>query len=134
MLHPDINKKTMECEKLRELWERIVVAYHMNDDDELEDLEVLVGRTMEDLGEEGFEVSFSDIEDRILRVERQINDILTTQPYTYNELLCSEEMKAAKHKELDDERDEYQKYLVTLTATLDQMIGNGGVSIRWTMN
>ena len=62
LLHPDINKKTMEDENLKELWTRIATAYQHSDVDELDDLEVLFHKALEEMGDEGFEIDFSDIE------------------------------------------------------------------------
>ncbi len=134
LIHPDINKKTMENEKLKELWMRIVIAYRHSNIDELDDLEVLVRKAMEELGEDGFEVELSDIEERIERVERQINDIITTEPYTYGEMLEHEEKKTSYREQLLAEHDDYQQYLENLTKTLDDMLREGGVKIVWKMD
>ena len=133
-LHPDINKKTEENETLRELWERIVRAYHSNDPDELDNLEVLVKRALEQLGEEGIEIDYSNIEDRIERVERQINEILMTEPYTYGEILESEEKKEAVRSSLEEEKRDYETYLEALQKTLDDMLTGEGVKLTWQMN
>ncbi len=134
MLHPDINGKTAENMELMELWDRISYAYQISDVDDLEDLEILVRKALEELGEDSFEIAYTDIEDRIERITRQINEILTTEPYIYMDLLCNEEKKAEKKKELEAEREEYQQYLKELTETLDKMIQEGGVKITWEMN
>ncbi len=134
MLHPDVNLKTMTDPELRELWERICEAYRMNDCDALEDLEVLVRNKMEALGDEGFDITYTDIEERIERVERQINEIITTEPYTYLELLSDDKQVAAKHKELNREYKEFKKYLKELEDALDKLISSGRVGITWLMN
>ncbi|MCR4762892.1 MAG: hypothetical protein K5696_05120 [Lachnospiraceae bacterium] len=82
-LHPDINRKTMEREDLHDLWTRAVLAYHCSDVDTLEELEMLTYSVMGELGDEGFEVNETDLDKRIEHVERQINEILDTEPYTY---------------------------------------------------
>ena len=133
-LHPDINQKTEGNEILRELWEKILCAYNKNDPDELENLEVLVKRAMEKLGEEGFAIDETDIEERIERVERQINEILMTEPYTYGEILDSEDKKEAVRDSLEEEKNDYERYLETLQKTLDEMLGGEGVKLVWKMN
>ena len=102
-----------------------------SDVDELDDLEVLVNKAMEEMGDEGFEIDFSDIEDRIERVERQINDILTTEPYTYGEILNDKEKKAAFLEQLKAEHDDYEQYLDILTKSLEEMLNAGGVTLVW---
>ena len=134
LLHPDINNKTMENETLKELWTRIATAYQRSDVDELDDLEVLVHKAMEEMGDDGFEIDFSDIEGRIERVERQINDILTTEPYIYGEILNDDEKKAAFLEQLRAEHDDYEQYLEILTKSLEEMLNAGGVTLVWKMN
>ena len=134
LLHPDINRKTSEDENLRELWEKIAAAYQRTDVDALDDLEVLVRRAMDGLGEESFELNLDDLDERIERVENQINEILTTEPYIYGELLNNEEKKQAHKEQLQAEHDDYEQYLESLTKTLDDMLREGGVTLVWQMN
>ncbi len=134
LLHPDINRKTSEDKELMELWNRIYRAYQNTAVDELEDLEVLVKRAMEDIGDGSFELNLDDIEARIERVENQINEILTTEPYTYLELLIDEEKKKARKEELQAEHDDYEEYLESLSKTLDEMLSGEGVKIVWQMS
>lgn len=134
LLHPDINKKTAENADLMELWERIAVAYQKTDVDALNDLEVLVKRGMEALGDDSFELQLDDIEERIERIENQINEILTTEPYTYRELLFDEEKKNEFKEKLQAEYDDFEQYLESLTKTLDEMLCEGEVKIVWQMN
>ena len=134
ILHPDINKKTTEDENFRELWEKVALAYQKTDVDALDDLEVLVRRAMETKGDESFELNLDDIEERIERLENQINEILTTEPYIYGELLKDEEKKQAHREQLRAEHDDYEQYLESLTKTLDDMLREGGVKLVWQMN
>ena len=134
ILHPDINKKTAENENLMELWTRIAEAYQKSDVDELDDLEVLVRRAMEEMGDDSFELNLDDIETRIERVENQINEILTTEPYIYGDILCDEEKKQAYKDQLQAEHDDYEQYLESLTKALDEMLREGGVTLVWQMN
>ena len=133
-LHPDINRKTMKNETLRELWERIRKAYDKYDADELADLEALVKKALEELGEKGFKIDFDNIEDRIERIERQINDILSTEPYTYGELLEDKDRKKAHKSMLEEEHMDYERYLEMLQKTLDDMLSEKGVKLIWKMN
>ena len=134
ILHPDINRKTTEDESLRELWEKVVEAYQRSDADALDDLEVLVRRAMETKGDDSFELNLDDIDERIERVENQINEILTTEPYIYGELLNDEEKKQAHKEQLQAEHDDYEQYLESLSKTLDDMLREGGVTLVWQMN
>ena len=131
LLHPDVNSKTMQNKNLQDIWIRIINAYRMSDVDELEDLEVLARKEMEELGENGYEVEYSDIEERIERVERQINDILNTEPYTYGELLKSDERISDLKNQMQEEYDDYKHYLEVLTKELSDMLREGGVKLVW---
>ncbi len=134
LIHPDINKLTMKDPTLKELWMRITEAYRRNDADELDDLEVMVRIALEDMDAKDTMPDYPDIEDRIARIERQISDIISTEPYTYGEILESEE-KTAEHRErLQAEHKEYETYLELLTKTLDDMLRDGGVKLIWKMN
>ena len=134
ILHPDINGKTVEEPVLRELWEHIADAYRRSDVEALEDLEVLVGKAMDEFGLDGFEYDIDDLEERIARVQEQIAEILTTEPYAYREILYDDEKKAELKKQLEAEKEEYVKYAEELTETLDQLLSSGGMSFIWKMN
>ena len=134
MLHPDINAKTAENQDLMDLWEDTRAAYLANNLDKLEDLEVLINRKMKELGEDGFELSITEIEKRIERLEKQIADILSTKPYTYGEIL-SEPEERRKHKEvLEKELEEYKTYAKSLEEALETLISEGGGTFTWQMN
>ena len=130
ILHPDVNKKITENEVLMELWNRIVEAYHRSDADTLDELEVLVHKTMEELGDAGIDLNLSDIEQRIEKVERQINEIITTEPYTYGEILYDEETRKAHREQLQAEHDDYEQYFAALQKALDEILAEGGAVIR----
>ena len=134
LLHPDINRRTLQVDSLKELWTRIVNAYQLSDVDELEDLEVLVRRAFDELGEDGFELDVSDIEERIESLESRISEILTTEPYTYRELLRDDEKKEALRELLQEEHEEYEVYLADLTRTLDELLRGEGMRIIWKMH
>lgn len=131
LIHPDVNSKTEADEQLRELWERISEAYQSSDVDELENLEILVKRALEDLGDEGFEIELEDIEERIERIEKQINDIVTSEPYTYSEILESREKTEALHNQLDEEYKDYEAYLETLKNALNELLLGNGLDMTW---
>ena len=123
-LHPDVISMTEENEELKALWDRIVGAYRTYNADELTDLEVLVNRALEKPGEAGYAPEYEELEEKIERVERQINDIVTTAPYTYGEILESREKREAQLSQLKEEHAGFVQYLETLTATLTGLLKN----------
>ena len=134
LIHPDINKLTMKDPVLKELWMKVTEAYHHSDVDALDDLEVMVRLALEDKGGEDNRPDIPNIEERIERVERQINDIITTEPYTYKALLESEEKTAAYKEQLQAEHNEYADYIKTLVRAIEDMLREGGVKLIWKMN
>jgi len=130
-IHPDVNKKTMENEELKELWMRAFRAYRDSEVEELENLEVLIRRKLKELGDEGFEVNLDDIEERIEHLEMQIHEIATTEPYIYGELLADEEKKNALKEALEEERADCESYIRQLDAELEKLIGKEGISLVW---
>ncbi len=133
-LHPDINEKTETNEELSLLWNRIVTAYQMSDDEELENLEVLARRILNDLGDEGFKIVLDDIEGRIVKLEKIISELISTEPYIYKDLLTDPEKAREKKDLLQKELDEYTMYLAQLTDTYEDMLLKEGVSITWTIS
>lgn len=133
ILHPDINAKTEKSVDLMGLWMNIMFAYRANDYEKLEELEVLANATLQRLGEDGFEPKVSKIEQKIVKVREQIEEIITTKPYTYGELLNDSEAMEAKKAELLKELDEYKEYGKQLNETLNDLLEQGGVSITWQM-
>ena len=133
-LHPDVNEKTRSNEKLHELWNRIVDAYKKSDVDELENLEVLTNQILDQLGDEGIEIDQENLKERIDRVIKQINEILSTEPYIYLEILEDEEKINKRKEELKAEQEEFRKYQTELTEVLENLIGGGGLNLVWRMN
>lgn len=134
LLHPDIFPQVDEDEELKDLWLRITKAYHCCDIDALEELEIVARTKLKEYGADEWEVEADNLEERIERVERQINDILTTEPYTYCELLHDESKKKAHREELQAEHDEYEAYLAELKKTLEAMLNEGAVRLLWNVN
>lgn len=134
LIHPDVNSKTETNEFLRELWERVSEAYQHSNVDDLEDLEILVKKALENLGDEGFELEVEGLEDRIERIENQINEIITSEPYIYNEILESKEKIDGLHNQLSEEYKDYETYLETLKKALNELLIGNGISTTWKLD
>jgi len=90
---------------------------------------VLVRKALEERGAMTQEVDCTDLERRIERVERQINDILSTEPYTYGELLRDETRKQEYRNQLQEEHNDYEQYLAMLRRTLEEMLRDSGTKL-----
>ncbi len=130
-LHPDLNPLTEQHEELMELWRRNITAYNCNDLKEIEEVEVLVDKALEALGQGKTEITIPDIDLKIEKLYEEINKIRTTDPYLYRELLDDPSLVKEKQQELEDELKEYKEYAAQLDQQLKQFIVEGG-TFTWT--
>lgn len=131
LIHPDINPVAAKNEQIRELWERIVISYHCNDDVELDNLEILVRKALKDNGSLVENIEIDDIEERISRIEEEINTIIVTEPYKWSEILSSPEKISAKKQDITREIEAGKKISEELSKILQDIISGGGVPITW---
>lgn len=133
MIHPDINPITADDPVFKELWARVDIAYRCNDLKEMEELELLCTKAVEQAGFGTVVIDIPDIDERIEEVKNEIDVITSTDPYRYKFLLEDEEACLEKEKEMKNELDEYRKYDDELKEILKKYVKNG-VTIRWEMN
>lgn len=131
-IHPDINPKVEFIPELMELWHRVQIAYNCNDLKDIEEAEVLIAKVIEQekLGE--IEVEIPNIDERIAKLEEEIEKITTTDPYTYYKILRNPEAVQAKMDELEEELKKYSDYEKELDAVIEGFIKEG-VTIKWQM-
>ena len=122
ILHPDISPLTEQYPELYDLYQRVMLAYNCNDIEELRDLEVLINKALNNIGIDSLNINVPDIGEKILKLEKAINTILTTEPYTYKELLESPEKIYKKKTELSAELEEYKKYKSELEDHLNEIM------------
>ena len=125
-----MNPLTEQNEKLMELWHRNVTAYQCNDLKEIEEIEVLVDKALNDLGSGKTEIIIPDIDEKIKKLYDEIETIRTTDPYLYRELLGDPALVQEKNKTLDEELNEYKEYAQQLDQQLKQFIVEGG-TFKW---
>ena len=130
-VHPDIYPLTNDNEELRDLWDRIVIAYNCNDDEELDNLEILVSKILKENGDVVGNVEIDDINERIKKLEYEINEIITTEPYTYMEILFTEDKVNEKKEILKNEIEEYKKYSSELSEMIQKILSEGGATLTW---
>lgn len=134
-LHPDINPGTKEQEKLQDLWNRISIAYFQNDLEELRELKAITAAVLKDLGEDAvLDPDITNLDQKIIQLEDEINQIVTTEPYTYKELLRNPEKIREKRTSLEAEKAEYREYNEKLRETLDKILLREGGHLIWEMN
>ena len=131
LIHPDIYPEVMENEELRDLWNRIVIAYKCNDDEELEDLETLVRMALQKEGVDLGEPNIENLAAKISKLEDEINDILTSEPYIWEDLLSDPDKVSTKKEELNKSIEEYTKYKEELQKILEDLLSEGGATLAW---
>ena len=132
-LHPDINPLTGTSPKLSDLWNRIVIAFHGNNLEELEELNILAAAALEKLGAEEITIEIPNIGEKIEFLEKEINEILTSKPYIFKHILDDPEQSEEKRKALEAEWNEYDAYCGSLQQTLDEMLMKTGRRVTWRM-
>ncbi len=134
LLHPDINPMTNESQELKDLWNRITIAYHSNNLEELRELEVLAFSAADKFGTGEITIDIPDIAEKIGRLEREINEIITTEPYTYKKILENPAQVSEKKEALQAELEEYEEYSLSLQKMLDELLMKTGRKITWRTN
>lgn len=129
-IHPDVNPMTADSPKLLDLWNQTILAYKNNDLKYLQDLEVLVVAALEKLTRGlQIEIDIPDVEERIAAVEREIVDILETNPYQYKFILYDKNAVEEKKTALREELRQYQDYGAQLEARLKLIFPYGNSDI-----
>lgn len=129
-MHPDINPVTENDPVFLELWQRIDIAYRCNDLREMQMLEILTAKALEQAGCGTIVIDIPDIDEKIDGVRAEIEKIRTTDPYMYKLLLDDEDACTEKENELKNELAEYEKYDDELKNILKTYVKNG-VKITW---
>ncbi len=130
LIHPDINPDAGTNEELMELWHRVQTAYRSSDVKALTELEVLVRKVLKELGTDGAGAEIPDIGDRIEEVKDEIEDIVSSEPYTLRELVDDDEAAGRKKEEILKETEEYRKYRKELGEIILKMMSGGGLSFH----
>ncbi|MBQ9387187.1 MAG: DnaJ domain-containing protein [Lachnospiraceae bacterium] len=130
-IHPDMNPSVAENEELKELWQRLVIAYNCNNLKEMEEIEVLVAAVLDRMGMGGGDTAVSNIEEKIAALEEEIETIKNTDPYQYKKLLEDEAAVESKKAELREELQKYKDHVAELEKMLEDMILQNGVKFVW---
>lgn len=133
MIHPDINPYVNDSDVLKDLWQRVSIAYKCNDLKEIQEAEILVIKTLESMGCETIDIEIPDIDEKIRELEDEIKKIRETEPYTYKFLLEDEDAVEEKKRTLREEAEAYEEYSKQLDEIMNELL-KGGVEIKWQMN
>jgi hypothetical protein len=126
-IHPDIHKETTDDPVLQDYWNRTVIAYHANDKKELEELEVLITKYLNEHQGETIWVDIPDIREKIKKIEAEIEEITSTDPYQYKYLLVDDDQIEQTKNELKQTAREYEEHAEDLQIELDKLLKKEGV-------
>lgn len=129
-IHPDIHPGTMELPVLCDLWDKVKDAYHRNDLDTLEELEIQIDSVLRKFGDDVPEPDIENIEGKMKDLEQEIEKIISTDPYQYKFLLEDEEAVDDFKEQLQNELKDYTKYEKQLSDILKSYIA-GGAKFTW---
>ncbi|MGN0701941.1 MAG: hypothetical protein ACI4KL_02040 [Lentihominibacter sp.] len=121
LIHPDLNPEAGKNKVVQELWNRAVEAHKSNDLKTLEELLLLVEKAVSTEGLECLKIDIPDINDRIKDIRLEIENIVSTTPYTYGALLRDIVKMDEKKTGLQTELEEYRDYAKELEAVLEKL-------------
>lgn len=116
-IHPDMHPEIKDNDKIKELWNRVIVAYTCNNLKDIEELEIIINSLIDNQSDI---INVPDIVAKIDQVSMEITNILNSYPYLYKEILLDFDLTEAKKTELEIEFKNYQLYKKELDKTLDE--------------
>ncbi len=124
-IHPDLNSTTEFSSVLSDLWVAVKDAYHRNDLEKLEQLDIQINSVLRECGVEIQETEIPDIEEKIKTLEQKIEEIMANDPYQYKFILEDENMVKEMKESLTEEIQEYTRYESQLQESLQALFGKG---------
>ena len=122
-VHPDVNPELFKNQEVVELWGKVQSAYCRNDYKELKEAEVLLSGILKKYKDSELSVEIEDIENKIAEVQREILEIINTDPYRYKYLLNDDDAVEEYKMELKEEVCGYEEYLFELEEALKEIEG-----------
>ena len=127
--HPDIHPELAGSEKIQGLWNQVTAAYTCNDLKELRELEVLVAAALAENSGTGLRVEIPDLEEKIAALEKEIEEIMSTDPWRYQFLLGDAEAVEEKKRTLREEEKAYREHSAQLDRILEDLLPEGTVIV-----
>ena len=131
-IHPDILGELGKDPNLLELWEKVKKAYHENDSEELSMLEVLILDFLKKHNVDVYLLEVPNPEIKISIIKLEIDEITSTEPYIYKDILSNPSLCEEKEINLRDELESFINYEKELEETLESYYSEGGD--RWKRN
>lgn len=130
-LHPDIHPEVAESRKLKDLWNQVSAAYACNELKALKELDVLVTAAVAEAGGLEANIEIPEIDEKIAALEKEIEEIMTTDPWQYKFLLDDPAAVEEKKQAYLEELKTYQEHSKQLDRMLEDILPEGTMII-WT--
>lgn len=121
-IHPDVSPLTKEYPELLELWYQIVSAYNCNSLKEAEETQLLIEQFLSKKNVQNVEMVIPDINERIKNIKDEINQIMSTEPYIFQDILNDSSLVEAKKTQLREDHDNYYEYYKNLEKILKNIM------------
>ena len=116
-IHPDMHPELFKDPEVKELWERAMIAYTCNNLEEIKEIEVLVSTFDKKEEKPHFEVE--DLKEKIEKLNKEINKIMSSEPYVYKDLLVSKKNTMMHKETIMNDIEEYESYKMDLEDVLN---------------
>ena len=124
-IHPDIHPELAEVEELRDFWNQVNIAYQCNDLEQLKELDLLISVTLAGVSEKKAALDIPDVDEKIKKLEWEIREIRSREPYQYKNLFSKPELVKEKHLDLQRQTEEYRQYSAQLDEKLRLILPEG---------
>ena len=124
-IHPDIHPEREAAGAIQDLWNQVNAAYQCNDLEQLKELDLLISVTLAGHSEQKIDLDIPDVDEKIIKLEWEIRDIRSRDPYLYRNLFSKPELVKEKHLDLQRQAEEYRQYSAQLEERLSLMLPEG---------
>ena len=114
LIHPDRRPDLAEDEKIKELWNRVVLAYRFNDIKAIIELAVLINKYLDDNSIDLEDFYIDNIDKKITEIKFEIEHILNNEPYTYRYILEDKEKIEEVINDYKTKIEEFKEYIIEL--------------------
>lgn len=128
VIHPDLSPLMIDFPYLHNLFLKATSAYKANDLAGLEEIQVLLNKFLSENGLKSISVIIDDLEGKIRKLEEKIEEIVSTEPYAFKELLEDEELIEETKESFRKEIEEYETYKLQLEKVLGELTNGGDVN------
>ena len=129
-IHPEINSRTMIIPGLTDLWNEVMAAFHENSVGDLIRLDAMADEELDKLGPY-LEVYIPNMKEKIIRLEEEIDAVISTDPYRYRDILANPALVREKRETLEREIRDYREYQEDLEKKFEAIFMHRKIRFMW---